>query len=371
VVLQETTSKAKPWQRRQFLGISIGASIGGFLANSSFLEFFTPVKPYTWTYNTYKMREQLRQWCREHAQAIQHGDKDAALKVEQQIIYRPEWANSYSQKRVDRFIKDHNLELPTICLSDQHGYNHSIDTPKDRFVSANEISIYTLYKPPAKSDAPVIIFVGGQGTSLDLALKFFEKSGLTQSQIGYLAFEYPGFGHTPGYPSEQAFYGALEAVTQYLNQNKISSKQIYLVGPSLGGAVTTELATKHTYGGIILISTFISAARIFQDFRDKGWVDNDYFPSFNNVIQRYETLRKIPIVKCPIIIGHGAADDFISPIHGETIEKEAEKNGKLRLFKLFPGVKHEVKGLLGISGEMFQHSVETFGWQKFIKNGKS
>lgn len=81
--------------------------------------------------------------------------------------------------------------------------------------------------------------------------------------MGFLAYDYPGYGLTRGKPSEKGVYRNAEAAYQYLTEKKgHSSSQIFLVGQSVGSGPSTYLAEKGKGSGLILISPFKSAFRV-------------------------------------------------------------------------------------------------------------
>ncbi len=105
---------------------------------------------------------------------------------------------------------------------------------------------------------PVFIYSCGNAGSLtdrtDLLRSFVEAGG----QI--VAYNYRGTGSSEGSPSEQGVYADAEAVYDYVREQLgVVDNRIVLWGHSLGGAVTTRLATRRPCQGIVLEATFRSA----------------------------------------------------------------------------------------------------------------
>lgn len=60
-----------------------------------------------------------------------------------------------------------------------------------------------------------------------------------------MTFNYRGFGHSKGHPSESGLYKDGEAAYQYLHNLGIDNEHLVVYGYSLGGAVAADIAAKH------------------------------------------------------------------------------------------------------------------------------
>jgi fermentation-respiration switch protein FrsA (DUF1100 family) len=120
-----------------------------------------------------------------------------------------------------------------------------------------------------------------------------------------LIIDYPGYGYSQGKPSEESCLAAGETAFQWLVQNqKISPGRIILIGQSLGGGVAIDLASRNDYRAMILIRTFTS----IPDVAD------DQFPLLFSeafVHNRFDSLKKIPLCKQPIMIAQADKDRLI------------------------------------------------------------
>ena len=147
-------------------------------------------------------------------------------------------------------------------------------------------------------------------------------STIHRKGYGVFALEYRGYAENPGKIEEEGLYKDGEAAIKYLHDKGIPDQKIGLVGYSLGGAVATELATKHDVGFVVLMSTFNNAKDLTKNAvnyldlnlpqKMKKVVDN--FP--NKLIplgNSYESDKKISQIRCPITFIH-AKDDKAIPI---------------------------------------------------------
>lgn len=74
-----------------------------------------------------------------------------------------------------------------------------------------------------------------------------------------LLFDYPGFGKTPGKPTEHGCYASAQSAFAWLKKSGFRDEQIVLWGKSLGAGVATELATQHPKcRALVLIDPFSS-----------------------------------------------------------------------------------------------------------------
>ncbi len=168
-----------------------------------------------------------------------------------------------------------------------------------------------------------IIYFYGNGDSLANYPSFFKKLG----DAGYsvLAINYHGYSDSGGKPSETALYDDSMAALKFAEQFT-PEKDIILVGRSLGSGVATDLASKTKPGGLVLISAFTSipdvAANIYP-----------FLPV--HLIARYEfnSLDKIPAVKCPILLLHGDKDTLVLPSSAQLLFDAAKSEKKLKYYQ--------------------------------------
>lgn len=141
------------------------------------------------------------------------------------------------------------------------------------------------------------------GNAVDLGYLRSTLKRLNNLGFNVLAFDYQGYGLSPGQPSEKNTYADIHAAYNFLTQKEhIPSDRIILFGVSLGTGPTLELAKKiPSPAAIILQSPYLSVYR-----RALG------FPIFP--FDRYNNIQKIDKVSAPLLIVHGSSD-FIIPIH--------------------------------------------------------
>ena len=141
-----------------------------------------------------------------------------------------------------------------------------------------------------------------------------------------LIYDYPGYGKSTGKPTEAGCYAACEAAYRHLVEERgVPANEVILLGSSLGGAMSIELATHYECRALVLCSPFTS----FPDMAQKTF---PWLPARWLVRNKLDNLAKIDRVNCPVFITHGTADALVPYWMGERLyEKAREPKRFLRL----------------------------------------
>ena len=142
-------------------------------------------------------------------------------------------------------------------------------------------------------------------------MEVFEKV-----EVGYLAVDYRGFGHSQGEPSEAGLYLDAEAAYQKALDLGYAPYQIVIFGRSLGGGVATHLAAQKPAGGLILESTFTSVGEVAK--RTHG-------TAAAALVNGFPSLERMPKIAAPTFVIHGDKDTIIPPDMAETLAKASPK----------------------------------------------
>ena len=168
---------------------------------------------------------------------------------------------------------------------------------------------------PSEGASGVILFCHGNAGNISHRLEsiqIFHRLGLN-----VFIFDYRGYGRSEGNPSEIGTYRDVEAVWQYLvEERQVSPNRIIIFGRSLGSAVAAWLANRHTPGALILESTFTSvpdiAARLYP-----------YLPVRLLSRFKYNTAEYLDEVDCPVLIVHSREDEIMPFSHGQQLFERA------------------------------------------------
>ncbi len=185
---------------------------------------------------------------------------------------------------------------------------------------------------PVEGAKRAVLFSHGNAEDLrhvHSRLAHFNRLGLSA-----LAYDYPGYGRTPGKPTEASVYAAAETAFRHLTDDcGFAVSNIVIVGYSIGSGPSCYLAEKHDVGGLLLFAPFKSAVRVVTQVRI---VPFDPFPN----------IARIPRTRCPVLVFHGTADRVIPFSHGRAVAKAAGGRGR---FFLLPEKTHDTVFLAALA----------------------
>lgn len=213
---------------------------------------------------------------------------------------------------------------------------HNATAANETFEGFNEVALLTgdglrlrAVHKPARAGMPSLIFFHGNGDNLRGAIA--ATGSLATSGYGVLLSEYRGYGGNPGTLTENGLYRDGEAALRWLGDRGVPPGKIVLIGNSLGSGVATELAARHTVGGLVLISGFSSLV-------DVAAAHIRIFPVRLLLKDRYENATKLPRVAGKVLVLHGSDDTLIPPHHGTTLARAAKRSS----LEMVPGAGHEL-----------------------------
>ena len=141
-----------------------------------------------------------------------------------------------------------------------------------------------------------------------------------------LIFDPPGYGKTPGQPSEKGCYNSAEAAFGWLETQGWKDEQIVLWGKSLGGGMATEMALRHPkIRALILLDTFSSvpdAANVSLGV-PVGFVARN----------RFDNAAKVGKIGAPKIIIGGENDTMCPPWMTRKLSEAALEPKSVRVLR--------------------------------------
>jgi pimeloyl-ACP methyl ester carboxylesterase len=156
---------------------------------------------------------------------------------------------------------------------------------------------------PDAAHRPSLIYFYGNGMCLRDTL--YDIDRFRRLGLNVLAPDYVGYGMSSGRPSERGCYETADACYDYLIARKdIDESKVVAGGWSLGGAVAIDLAARRPIARLAIFSSFTS-------MRDMARRSFPFLPVSLLLRHRFESDRKLPEVRCPILIGHGQADTLV------------------------------------------------------------
>ena len=158
------------------------------------------------------------------------------------------------------------------------------------------------YYLPAPPGAPTVVHFHGNGEQLLDQMDLGQR--LHSWGLGFLAVEYPGYGASPGSPTEDGIYAAADAGLAWLRAQGVPPERTVLSGRSIGTGVAVEMARRGHGSRVMLVSPYTSIA----DIAALGF---PFLPTKLLVRDRFDTASKAPDVKLPVLIIHGEQDTLI------------------------------------------------------------
>ena len=175
----------------------------------------------------------------------------------------------------------------------------------------------------------VVLFTHGNRHNIT---RFREHYDLFTS-IGqsFLTFDYPGYGKSPGVPSEENVYASARAAyTHLIKDRNFSPEKVVSYGCSMGGAVAIELVQHAKVACLITESTFTNTWDMARHLYP-------FFPVWPLIPKRFENDRKIARVRAPILLIHGDQDSIVPARMASTLARAATSPTQMIVI---PGANH-------------------------------
>jgi fermentation-respiration switch protein FrsA (DUF1100 family) len=147
-------------------------------------------------------------------------------------------------------------------------------------------------------------------------------------------FDYRGYGDNSGSPSEEMLAADARAIWNYATQERdVLPNRLILYGESLGGGVAVRLAAELSQAdaapaGLIVRSTFSSLV-------EAGEYHYPLLPVRLVLVDRFDSVDRIPDVTCPILQLHGARDSIMPIELGRRLFAAAPQGSSTGIAKHF------------------------------------
>lgn len=159
---------------------------------------------------------------------------------------------------------------------------------------------------PGKGEQTVIYL---HGNGINIGANIAHAYRFHQLGFSILIFDYRGYGRSEGnFPTEAQVYEDAETAWHYLVEERgIAPKDIFIYGHSLGGAIAINLAVQHPdAAGLIVESSFTSIGEMVDKMGNYR-----IFPTRIILHQHFDSIKKVPNLKMPILFIHGVVDRLI------------------------------------------------------------
>lgn len=226
-------------------------------------------------------------------------------------------------------------EATGLLLLDPYPHRENVDVLKIPTRRGTEIVAMYVRYPMATS---TLLYSHGNAADIGQMYELFIELSI-HLKVNVMGYDYSGYGHSTGKPTENNTYADIEAAYKCLEETYGTKQEdIILYGQSVGSGPTLDLAARLSrLRAVVLHSPILSGLRVMYPVKRTYWFDI------------YKNIDKIPLVKRPILVIHGTADDVVDFSHGKTLwELSQEKYDPLWLkggnhcdLELFPEyIKH-------------------------------
>ena len=145
--------------------------------------------------------------------------------------------------------------------------------------------------------------------------------------------DFRGYGRSTGTPTLRAALEDAPKIFDHLKSNSKLKEKVCVMGRSLGSAPTLELCAKRSdIAGCVLESGYADPIPLVER---RGLKIDKTTPEENAL---FNNSKKIRLVKCPLLIMHGADDFLISPHEAKLNFDNA--GSKLKHLEILEGVGH-------------------------------
>jgi fermentation-respiration switch protein FrsA (DUF1100 family) len=156
---------------------------------------------------------------------------------------------------------------------------------------------------PCDKPRATVLFLHGNAGNVSFAGPLLVEMR-QRLNVAVMAVDYPGYGKSEGWSSEQGCYDAADSAYDWLLQQGTAAHDIIILGDSLGGAIAVDLASRREHRSLVLVKTFTTLP-------DVASLHYPVFPVRSLMRNRFESIAKIQHCTRPILFAHGTADTLV------------------------------------------------------------
>lgn len=161
---------------------------------------------------------------------------------------------------------------------------------------------------------PLAIFFHGNGEVIDYLPE--QAEGFRALGMGVLLVEFPGYGRSPGSPTERSITdAAVAAYDAVAAREEVDPGRIVIFGRSLGCGAACALAARRPSAALILQSAFTSTRPFARGYLVPGFLIRDVF----------DNARVLAAYRQPVLLFHGSRDTIVPPEHSRKLARIAPR----------------------------------------------
>jgi hypothetical protein len=168
------------------------------------------------------------------------------------------------------------------------------------------------------ASAPTIIYSHGQSANLD---RYWERISILWAQgANVVAYDYPGYGKTPGHTTEAGVYATAQAAIEFVQSlgTQIDQRRVYQYGFSMGTGPATHMAAfGPVVHGLILEAPFTSINALVADGAIVAPRSFVLTASFDNLAKIVRAAERTDL---GVLIFHGTEDNYVQTKYGQQLD---------------------------------------------------
>lgn len=180
-----------------------------------------------------------------------------------------------------------------------------------RFTTSDGVKLHGWYCRPLRYEgrerlpvAAEMVVLWFHGNAGNLSYRYEMIRAMMELPVQVFIIDYRGYGKSEGNPTERGLYLDARAAWDYLiNERRVAPERIVIFGKSLGGVPAIDLASQVKPAGLVVQSSFTSAA-------DMAAAVIPLLPRFL-LRTKMDSLGKIRRVSCRKLFIHSRADEVV------------------------------------------------------------
>jgi uncharacterized protein len=213
------------------------------------------------------------------------------------------------------------LYFPDPVMGNVNDYN--LVNTQEEFVELNGKKIQLWYHKP-ENPKMLVIYLHGNAHHLGFRSEQFRE--IIAAGYGFIAPSYPGFGKSEGSPTKDDIIATARSAVKFAQDKGYDTKDIVLVGESLGSGVASEIATEFPFKGLMLITPYTTIAERAEEIY---W----YLPASYILKDNFNNIDNIKKINIPLLIVHGTSDTVIPMSHSQKLIEAANDPKKLIIYE--------------------------------------
>ncbi|AVZ29655.1 alpha/beta fold hydrolase [Nodularia spumigena CS-584] len=200
-------------------------------------------------------------------------------------------------------------------------------------------------------DAHVLLYL--HGNAINVGANVGHANRFHQQGFSVLLIDYRGYGRSEGdFPNEKRVYQDAVLAWNYLVQDQqIPPGEIFIYGHSMGGAIAIDLALKHPEAAGLIVESSFTSIQDMVAYRNLFRI----FPVNLLLTQRFESIKKVPQLKIPVLFIHGTADTTVPSFMSQKLYHATPEPKKLFLV---PAADHNDTAI--VAGDEYMQWVRSF-----------